>query len=126
MLVIRGDNPAAAASEASVDRGAEAKSNSTRNPIDLARPKTPRHHENHEQREFRRELGVIHYKFDKKEQVRHTSLCSVSKCRTSSAPPPANNIVTSMILLVFDNFRIFKPSEIQQPGTSVKGRVALE
>lgn len=67
--MIRGDNPAVAATEASIDWGAEARPKSMRNPIDLARSKTLRHHENHEQREFRRELCVIHYKFDKKEQV---------------------------------------------------------
>lgn len=76
--MIRGDNPAVAATEASVDSGAEAKPKSMRTPIDLARSKTPKHHENHEQREFRRELGAIHYKFDKKEQVLHTSLGSVA------------------------------------------------
>lgn len=65
----RGDNPAAAASEASVESGAEAKSKSMRNPIDLARSKTLRHQERHGQGEVRRELGVIVYNFDKKEQV---------------------------------------------------------
>lgn len=65
----RGDNPAIAASETSLDSGAEAKPKSMRNPIDLARSKTLRHQERHGQGEVRRELGVIIYNFDKKEQV---------------------------------------------------------
>ncbi|CAM9093154.1 unnamed protein product [Ectocarpus fasciculatus] len=67
-LYDRGDNPAVAVSEASVDSGAEAKPKSMRNPIDLARSKALRHQERHGQGELRRELGVIIYNFDKKEQ----------------------------------------------------------
>lgn len=65
----RGDNPAVAAAEASPDVGAEAKRKSVRNPIELAKSKALRQHEKHEQGEFRRELGVVIYNFDKKEQV---------------------------------------------------------
>ncbi|CAM9284626.1 unnamed protein product [Ectocarpus sp. 6 AP-2014] len=67
-LYDRGDNPAVAASETSLDSGAEAKPKSMRNPIDLARSKTLRNQERHGQGEVRRELGVIIYNFDKKEQ----------------------------------------------------------
>ncbi|CAB1116952.1 unnamed protein product [Ectocarpus sp. CCAP 1310/34] len=67
-LYDRGDNPAVAASEASLDAGAGAKPKSMRNPIDLARSKTLRQQERHGQGEVRRELGVIIYNFDKKEQ----------------------------------------------------------
>lgn len=58
-----------AAAEANFDVGADAKRKSVRNPIELAKSKALRQHEKHEQGEFRRELGVIIYNFDKKEQV---------------------------------------------------------
>lgn len=48
---------------------AEAKRKSVRNPIELAKSKALRQHEKHEQGELRRELGVIVFNFDKKEQV---------------------------------------------------------
>jgi len=54
----RGDNPAVAAAEASVESGVETKPKSVRNP----------------KGEFRRELGVIIYNFDKKEQVKYCVL----------------------------------------------------
>lgn len=63
-----------AAAEADVESGVEKKTKSARSPIELARSKATRQHEKHEQGEFRRELGVIIFNFDKKEQVPNTSL----------------------------------------------------
>eukprot|EP00903_Cladosiphon_okamuranus_P006212 g6106.t1 len=61
-LYDRGDNPAAAAAETSFDAFTEAKRKPVRNPLELAKSKALK------QGEFRRELGVIVYNFDKKEQ----------------------------------------------------------
>lgn len=71
--------------------GAETKRRSVRNPIELARTKALRQHEKHEQGEFRRELGVIVYNFDKKEQVLHITLIySIASCLI---PPSARHAI---------------------------------
>lgn len=90
----RGENPAIAGAEASIDAGAEAKRKSARNPLDLAKIKALKQHEKHEQGEFRRELGVIVYNFDKKEQVPPPCLDSIASCLISTPAEGAVDVVT--------------------------------
>lgn len=53
-----------------------------RNPLELARSTAMKQHEKHAQGELRRELGVIVYNFDKKEQV----LCEPGLLASRSTP----------------------------------------
>ncbi len=81
------------AAEASVESSVETKPKSVRNPMELARSKALRQHDKHEQGEFRRELGVIIYNFDKKEQVLHTLLRPVAGYADTTSAPRSAEIV---------------------------------